>query len=176
MRVVLVTTALAAAALVAAPVAPAAQAGAVGPGRITRAVHSAERSRGLWATINICSSRRYPNALGIRGQMPTLGFRTLLAMQIQVDYWSAAKQRFMPIQSSAATTTLSLGNASSGLQQDGAVFPFKPKAGLLNATITFTWTRAGKVIGKTQRRTTAGHHDADFGSPPRYSAAQCRIK
>ena len=31
------------------------------------------------------------------------------------------------------------------------------------------------LIGQTVRRTTAGHHDADHGSPPHYSAAQCRI-
>ena len=55
------------------------------------------------------------------------------------------------------------------------MFPFNAHTGLLNATITFSWTRDGKVVGQTRRRTTAGHPNADYGSPPRYSAAQCTI-
>ncbi|MGZ4172584.1 MAG: hypothetical protein ACXVRN_14575 [Solirubrobacteraceae bacterium] len=173
MRAALLTTVLAAAALVAGVPASAAT---VGPARIARAVRAAEKSRSLWATVNICSSRRYPHDLGVRGQMPTLGFSSSLSMVIQVNYWSTASKRFLPIQSNLATTRLSLGSATTGLEQDGAVFPFQPHTGLLNATITFIWTRAGKVIGQTVRPTTAGHHDADHSSPPRYSAAQCAIK
>jgi hypothetical protein len=93
-----------------------------------------------------------------------------------VDYWSTGAKRFVPIQSSTATTSLALGRPSTGLQQDGAIFPFKAHTGLLNATVTFTWRRAGKVLGQTTRRTTGGHPDADYGSPPHFSAPQCRIK
>jgi hypothetical protein len=173
MRAALATTVLAAAVLVTLAAAAAA---AVGPRRIAAAVSKAERSPSLWATVNICSSRRDPDSLGIRGQMPTLGFPASLSMVIQVDYWSTATKRFVPIHSAAATTTLSLGEQSTGLQQDGAIFPFKAHTGLLNATITFTWRRAGKLLGETERRTTAGHPDADYGSPPHFSAAQCTIK
>jgi hypothetical protein len=172
MRAALLTTVLVAALLVAS--APA-RAGTVGPARIARAVRTAEQSPSLWATVNICSSRKYPHALGVRGQMPTLGFSTSLTMVVQVNYWSAAGKRFVPIQSKLATTRLTLGSATNGIEQDGAVFPFAAHTGLLNATVTFIWTRGNKVIGQTVRRTTAGHHDADHGSPPHYSAAQCRI-
>ncbi|HEY2316896.1 MAG TPA: hypothetical protein VGH67_01240 [Solirubrobacteraceae bacterium] len=172
MRAALVTTVLAAAVLLAAvPVSAA----TVGPARIARAVRTAEKSRSLWATVNICSSRRYPHALGVRGQMPTLGFSASMSMVVQVNYWSTASRRFLPIQSKLASTRLSVGSAATGLEQDGAVFPFTAHTGLLNATVTFIWTRSGKVIGQTVRRTTAGHRDADHGSPPHYSAAQCRI-
>ena len=172
MRAALVTTVLAAALLVA--VVPA-SAGTVGPRRIARAVRTAERSPSLWATVNICSSRTHPHDLGVRGQMPALGFSASMVMVVQVQYWSASSQRFLPIQSNLATARLSLGKTSSGLEQAGAVFPFPPHTGLLNATVTFIWTRGGKMIGHTVRRTTAGHRDADHGSPPRYSAAQCQI-
>jgi hypothetical protein len=172
MRAALATTVLAAVILV---VLGAAAAGAIGPRRIAAAVARAERSSSLWATVNICSSRRDPDSLGIRGQMPTLGFPASLSMVIEVDYWSTAKQRFVPIQSASATTTLSLGRQSTGLQQDGAIFPFKAHTGRLNATVTFIWSRAGKVLGETERSTTAGHPDADYGSPPHSSAAHCTI-
>lgn len=173
MRAALVTTVLAAAVLV---VAGAASADGVGPGQIARAVRRAEQSRSLWATVNICDTRKYHNEIGVRGQMPTLGFSSTLYMVVQVNYWSASQHQFLPIQSRLATTRLSLGSISSGQEQDGAVFPFSAHTGLLNATFTFIWSRSGNVIGQTVRRTTAGHTDADHGSPPHYSAAQCRIK
>lgn len=175
MRAALVTTVLAAAALVAVG-AGGAQAAGVGPAQIARAVQSAERSRALWATVNICDTRRYRNDFGVRGQMPSLGFSAKLYMVVQVNYWSSKQHRFLPIQSNLATTRLSLGSSTNRLEQDGAVFPFSAHTGLLNATFSFIWTRGGKVIGQTVRRTTAGHRDADHGSPPHYSAAQCRIK
>jgi hypothetical protein len=172
MRAALVTTVLAAAVLVAAGPASA----GVGPGQITRAVRKAEQSHSLWATVNICDTRKYRNDIGVRGQMPTLGFSSALSMVVQVNFWSEGRHQYLPIQSNLATTRLSLGRSANGLQQDGAVFPFSAHTGLLNATVTFIWTRGGNVIGQTVRRTTAGHTDADHGNPPRFSAAQCRIK
>lgn len=145
--------------------------------QISRAVHAAEHSRTLWATVNICDSRRHPNTLGVRGQMPALGFRATLRMRIRVDYWSTAKKAFVPIHSRDAVANRSLGRVSSSrLLQDGAEFRFAPHAGLFNATITFTWRRDGRLLGKVRRTTTAGHHRADYGSPPHYSAARCRIR
>jgi hypothetical protein len=176
MRAVLVTTVLAAAVLVAAGAGGAESAGAVGPGQIARAVRSAEQSRALWATVNICDTRRYHHDIGVRGQMPSLGFSSTLYMVVQVNFWSEKQHRFLPIQSNLATTRLSLGSTANGLEQDGAVFPFRAHTGRLNATFTFIWSRGGTVIGQTVRRTTAGHTDADHGSPPHFSAAQCRIK
>jgi hypothetical protein len=174
MRAALATTVLAAALLVV--LAATAAAAAVSPQRIAAAVAKAERSSSLWATVNVCSSRKDPDSMGIRGQMPTLGFPASLSMVIGVNYWSTTTKRFVPINSATATTTLALGTHSTGLQQDGAIFPFKARTGRLNATVTFIWRRAGKVIGQTTRRTTGGHPDADYGSPPRFSAAQCTIK
>jgi hypothetical protein len=174
MRAALATTVLTAVVLVTFWAVTASA--AVGPRRIAAAVAKAERSSSLWATVNICSSRQNPNSIGIRGQMPTLGFAASLSMLIQVEYWSTTSKRFVPIQSATAATTLALGRQSTGLQQDGAIFPFKAHTGLLNATVTFTWRRAGRVLGPTTRRTTRGHPDADYGSPPHFSAAQCTIK
>lgn len=173
MRAALLTTVLAVVLFVASVPASAST---VGPARIARAVRTAERSKSLWATVNICSSRKYPHALGVRGEMPTLGFSSTMSMVIQVDYWSTTSHSFVPINNNLAVTRLSLGSAVTGIEQGGAVFPFKAHTGLLNAKITFSWARGGQVIGQTVRRTTAGHHDADHGSPPHYSAAQCLIK
>ncbi len=144
--------------------------------QITRAVAAAERSKALWATVNVCSVRRTGGGtLGIRGEMPALGFSATLAMKIQLNLYSATAKRFEPIDYKTARVLVSPGRFSTGLQQDGAVFPFPAKAGLLNATVTFSWLLNVKTIGATTRTTTGGHRDSIFGRANRYSAAQCRI-
>lgn len=176
MRGRLATTFLTAA-ISATATAPAAAAPPPTRRQIARAVSTAEHSKSLWATVNICNSRRHPDVLGVRGQMPTLGFSAQLTMRIQLNYWSTTAKAFKPITSPNAVATRRLGSLTTGLQQDGAEFRFgKTATGLYNATVTFTWTRSGKVLGRVKRTTTAKHHDADFGSPPHYSAAKCLIR
>ena len=145
--------------------------------QIHQAASRAERSGSLWATINICSSNGAGNGgtLGVRGQMPSLGFSSTLRMTVQLGYWSQKHERFMAIPGARAVANLSLGSSSTGLQQDGVVFNFKNSAGLLNASVDFTWTRGGRVIAEAGRITTAGHHDADYSRPAHYSAGDCRL-
>jgi hypothetical protein len=141
--------------------------------QIATALRNADRSHALWATINICDTKRYPHTLGVRGQMPDLGFPAWLSMRIQVSQYSTSQRKWIP---TTATKLVRLGRSSHGLQQGGYVFTWPPHTGLLNAHITFMWKRSGKLLGQTVRRTTAGHRDADFGSPPHFTAKECRIK
>ncbi len=55
-------------------------------------------------------------------------------------------------------------------------FQFPSHAGRLRGSATFSWKRAGKVLGRAERLTTAGHRDADFSDPRGFSAATCTIK
>jgi hypothetical protein len=137
--------------------------------QIAKAIKQAEASESLWATVNICNSKRYPNAVGIRGQMPSLGFPAWLSMKIQLNWWSG--KQFVP----ATVKLVRLGRWSHGLQQGGARFDFPSDAGLFDASVQFIWRRSGKLLGRKTLATTAGHPNADFGSPAHYSAARCRI-
>ena len=145
--------------------------------QIRQAASRAERSGSLWATINICSSRGAGKGgeLGVRGQMPALGFSSTLRMTVQLGYWSRKHERFMAIPGTSGVADLSLGSSATGLQQDGVVFGFNDSAGLLDASVDFTWTRGGHVIAEASRITTAGHHDADYSRPVHYSAGTCRL-
>jgi hypothetical protein len=144
------------------------------PAQIQAAVRNAEHSQSLWATVNICDTKRFQNTLGVRGQMPALGFSASLSIVIQVNFFNRAKKRFEPIPK--ASMKIPLGTVATGLQQGGATFTFKPRTGLLNARIEFVWTRGGKVIGSTSSRTTGGHKTADFGNPAHFTAPQCQIR
>ncbi len=173
----LVTAAIAAAATVATPVAIEAQAAASPgnptPAQIRRAVASAERSPNLWATVNICGTSRERGLIGIRGQMPALGFAAQLALAIRFSYYSASTHRFEPVPH--LSKQVPLGATTSGTIQGGAAFGFSPPV-RLEATVAFTWSRAGRVLGTVTRQTTGGHHDVKDSSPPGYSAATCALR
>jgi hypothetical protein len=68
-----------------------------------------------------------------------------------------------------------LGSGSNGLYQGGASFGFQPTADL-RGQITFTWTLAGKVLGRASRMTVGHIKNVDFADPSGYSAATCVIK
>jgi hypothetical protein len=161
----------AAAALAAAP----ASALASGPSaaQIRAAVGKAERSNELWATINICNTRRHPRQLGVRGQMPSLGFRSQMYMTFDVTYRSSAHGAFKPVPKTK--NKVMAGQASHKLIQDGRTYSFNPSSALLAGMVTFTWWRDGKVLGRTTLKTTGGHRHVDFADPPGFSAATCKI-
>jgi hypothetical protein len=141
------------------------------PRQIRAAVRNAERSKNLWATVNICNTASHANTVGIRGQMPTLGFATKLRMQFRVEYWSG--KAFTPV--AGVSKTITLGPAVHGVYQAGVRFPFAPHAGLLRGSVSFEWRRRGRRVAQVTRSTRKGHPDADFGDPQRFSSGVCLI-
>jgi hypothetical protein len=142
------------------------------PAQIRAAVAFVQRSRAMWATVNVCNTARHPNSIGIRAQMPSLGFTAALAMDFQVDYYNYAHRRFEP--DPGVRKRVELGSESNRLRQGGVMFSFNPPA-VLSGTVTFSWRLGAKVVGEATRRTAHGVHGADFGDPPGYSAATCRF-
>jgi hypothetical protein len=149
-----------------------------GPTRaqIRRAVGHAERSSYLWATVNICTPHvRRGGLVGIRGEMQALGFRSTLSMTVRLRQYDRSRARFVAIRGTTATRTVTLGRLRTGVHQDGAEFHYAADTGLLDATVTFTWTRNGRRLGEVTRTTTSGHHSAAFAEPAGHSAASCRL-
>jgi hypothetical protein len=159
----------------AAALAPpsAALAGGPSPSRIRSAIRSAERSKQLWATINICNTRHHKREVGIRGQMPSLGFRAKMYMTFEVTYRLGTKGPFKPLPSTKATVLA--GQASNKALQVGRTYPFQPSSAWLAGSVTFSWALGKRVLGSTTRETTGHHHHVDFADPPGYSRAVCRI-
>jgi hypothetical protein len=143
-----------------------------GPTRaqIRAAVRRAEHSKSLWATVNICNTTRHPKTIGVRGQMPSLGFAATMSMRVQVDYWTGTQFALDP----GVSKRVALGDPTNRIIQGGANFTFQPPV-ILSGTITFEWKLAGKVIGHTTRLTGHGYRHVDGGDPPGYSAATCRM-
>ncbi len=176
-RVAIATTVLVGALAAGTPPAATATASSAGanptPAQIRTAIARAQRAKTLWATVNVCDTRADPNVLGVRGEMPSLGFASWLSMEIHLDYYDQAKQSF--VTDPGTVKTIRLGRSLHGLQQGGATYTFKGPTPMLQASVRFIWRRSGQTLGATSMLTTGGHPSADFGSPPRFSAATCQI-
>lgn len=160
-----------------AAASPGGTTGSTGPAtpsakRVSAALSRAARSPGLWATINICNTRKHPDTIGIRAQMPALGFATSMEMVVTLGYYTTATDSFKPLSSSS--TPLSLGEASSGYHQDGVTFKVKPPA-KLDATVKFIWSSGTKQLGTITRTTVKGRAGVQQGDPPGYSSNTCAI-
>jgi hypothetical protein len=142
------------------------------PRQIRAAVASAERSRDLWATVNVCDTKRAADMMGVRGQMPAIGFKTGLSMEIRLEYYNFKQQRWTPVP--GVSQLIRLGSFSSGLDQDGFSFLLTPS--LYRGAVTFKWTLSGKVIGSASRRTVRNLRHVDGGDPPGYSHARCQVR
>jgi hypothetical protein len=142
---------------------------------IRAAVKRAERSRQLWATVNICDTAKHPNVLGIRGQLPALGFPTVMSMLVQVDYYVTADHRFERDKNvRPVRVELSQKAQATGLWQGGVEFSFPPPA-VLSGTVTFQWKLGGRVIGEVTRPTVHGVKGVTHADPPGHSTATCTI-
>ena len=110
--------------------------------------------------------------LGIRGQMPSLGFPASHELDIRVDFQPTPKIGFKP---SKVKKSVPLGDSSNRLLQGGFMWQFPQGTGTLRGTVTFVWRRGHQLLGHVTRTTSGDHHDVDFGDPRRFSAAQCTI-
>jgi hypothetical protein len=140
--------------------------------KIRADVARAEHSSQLWATINICNTKAHPDTVGIRGQIPALGFAAAMTMQVRLQYYTTATGTFKPLAHSE--TPLSAGTAASGLRQEGVSFKVSPPA-ILNATVMFSWKIGNRLLGSTTRTTRANIKRVQQGDPAGFSAASCRI-
>jgi hypothetical protein len=157
-------TAAAAPATGSSPPAPTAR-------QVQAAVRKAKRSTDLWATVNFCNTKSHPNTIGVRGQMPSLGFAAKLVMQFRVQYWNG--KAFTPVR--GLSKTIALGSVTRGVYQAGVGFPFAPHAGLLRGMVTFEWRLGNRRVGQAMRSTRKGHPRADFGDPKGFSSGSCVI-
>jgi hypothetical protein len=162
-------------ALTAICVLPVAGAQAKAPtgAQVRKAVRAAERSRNLWATVNICNTAAYRHTLGVRGQMPALGFNADLRMTFEVDYFSSARHAYLPLKGVA--NKVDLGSATKGYYQAGVRFDFKPHSGQLRGRVVFSWRYHGRAVGSITKVTSPGHSNAQYGNPRGYSRATCSI-
>jgi hypothetical protein len=167
------------AAAVLAPAAGAeAQSSPAGPTDPPPRTPTVERSRLLWATVNVCDTPGAPDTIGIRGSMPgSADPEERMFMRFQVQYFSASDGRWHQVRSGGDSGFVRVGPARFESRQAGRSFRFAPKSGsvLLRGAVTFEWRRGAEVVRRARKRTTAGHRSTAGADPAGYSAANCTI-
>ena len=140
-----------------------------------------QKSRHLWATVNVCDTERHPDTLGVRASMQGSGRKgESMWMRFRVQFFDLDEQRWHNFTSSDGTDSgyIRIGrHARYKARQSGFLFPFMPEVGdryLLRGAVEFQWRKGGRVVRNARETTTKGHRTA-LADPRNYSAATCEI-
>ena len=131
----------------------------------------------LWATVNVCDSKKQPDVIGIRGSMPGTGKKGDMLMRFRVQYWSGKAWR-MVRGDAADSGFLRAGSSRYKTRQAGVTFNFAPDddgTQLLRGYVQFEWREDGKVVRRKTRITERGHRSAKGADPSGYTAGDCVV-
>ena len=149
------------------------------PIAVAGAQKTAEDSRHLWATVNVCDTERWPDTIGIRGSMPgSKDARETLWMRFQVQFMSAADGRWHSVPEGGDSGFVSVGSARIKARQAGRSFRISPRKGeqvLLRGKVSFEWRLKDVVTRTASSRTTRGHKSSAGSDPPGYTTSTCTI-
>jgi hypothetical protein len=139
-----------------------------------------KRTKRLWATVNICDTKRSPDTIGIRASMPGNGRKKdRMYMRFRVQYFSTQDNLWHNFVAEGTDSGFrKVGSGRARARQSGWSFPFDVADGQryeLRGHVNFEWRRGRKVVRRDAVRTRAGHATT-VGDPKGYSAASCVIK
>jgi hypothetical protein len=134
----------------------------------------------LWASVNKCDTKAFPDTVGIRGSMPGLGKRrTIASMRFRVQFKRTSDGAWLDAGPDATSGWKRLGPVNRAVLESGQDFTFEPPKGgkhVLRGIVDFRWSRGGEVVRQRSRVTTGGHPSSAGGDPKGYSAAGCTIR
>lgn len=154
-------------------IAPMALAAAFAPA----SMHALERSRALWATVDVCSPSDQPSTIGVRGSMPGDGHSgDLLYMRFRIQYQEPSSHKWVNVVKGADSGFVKVGSARVA-RQDGQSFRFAVggQAFTLRGYVTFQWRHGSSVLGTANKVTQTGHTSLLGADPKNYSAATCKL-
>ncbi len=143
-----------------------------------QAAYSADDTREVWATVNVCDTADAPNTIGIRASMP--GSRSgaeVRWMRFVVEYHAPAADRWIRLADGGDSGYLRVGKGRRP-KQFGRSLRIELPAGrsVLRGRVYFQWrTEGGDVLQSARARTRRGHRSNAGADPPGYSAATCTI-
>ena len=138
-------------------------------------LYAARAPKNQWATVNICDTKKHPNAIGIRARMPGNGTSQHMRMRFFLQYlkkgaWTRVK--------GAMSAWRDAGSADFTWQELGWTFTIndlKPGDGYrMRGLVKFQWRKHGKIVRSAHAYTSAGHATG-HGDPPNYSASTCFV-
>ncbi|MEJ7797230.1 MAG: hypothetical protein WKF42_01930 [Solirubrobacteraceae bacterium] len=144
-----------------------------------------EKSRHLWATVNVCDPADPragigPDTIGIRASMPgARDGRELMYMRFRVQFLGEADERWHNVKQGGDSGWTKVGRARYKARQSGRNFRLSPPGGkasiLLRGKVSFEWRLKGEVVRRATTLTTKGHRSSAGADPAGYSVATCTI-
>jgi hypothetical protein len=141
----------------------------------------AKRVKDLWATVNVCDTKKSPDDMGVRARAPGDGSRAQIYMRFTAQFRSGGEWKRVD---RGRSKWLRAGSARFLNQEIGYTFSFhKPEPGrsyLMRGFVQFQWRDRRKhhrhrvVVRRAQRYTEAGH-PTEGAEPKKFSAARCTI-
>ena len=131
--------------------------------------------RDLWATVNICDTKKNPDMLGIRARMPGTAKRERMYMRFTAQFRKKGRWRAVD---NGRSRWIKAGSAQNEFQERGFTFPIRAGEGasfLLRGYVEFQWRKGGRVTKRLTRVTTGGHPTRS-ADPRGFTAARCRIE
>jgi hypothetical protein len=168
--------------VLAALAVPAATAG----GATQRKVITVQKSRQLWATINVCDPVDPPaslglgdNTIGIRASMPgSADGREIMYMRFRVQFFKDADQKWHNVSNGGDSGWQRAGLARYKARQSGRYFRFTPASTptlLMRGKVNFEWRLRGHVVRTAVKLTTKDHKSSAGDYPAGHSEATCTI-
>ena len=117
--------------------------------------------RPLWATVNICDTKKSPNALGVRTSVPGNGTNQRIFARYTAQWWSAAQQQWLTVGGSGVTDWVFVGDADMSERQAGWTFRFvQPPQGttyVMRGVVELQWREAAQTARKARKARRARH-------------------
>ncbi len=165
--------------LLAALALPIASAGA------QKRIPTVEKSRHLWATVNVCDPSDPPagigpDTIGIRASMPgSRDGREIMFMRFRVQFQSDVDKKWHNVSQGGDSGWMKVGRARYKARQSGRNFRLTPPANkttiLLRGKVNYEWRLRGEVVRKAASRTTKSHKSSAGAFPAGFSEATCTI-
>ena len=145
----------------------------------------------LWATVNICDTPAFPDAMGVRASMPGNGTRQRMYMRFHATFYDRVGQAWYPVEGVRDSPWIFVGNATIRARRAGWTFQFEPPPpgsdSVVRGVVEFQWrkrkrtrrkrgTRREVVVDSARANTRHGVPNVEGGDPPGTSAGLCVIR
>jgi hypothetical protein len=140
-----------------------------------------DKSKLLWATINVCDTVKHPDTIGIRASMPGSGRKgERMFMRFQVQYFKASANQWANGDATADSGFRPVGSAKYRRRESGWNFSITPppagQSYRLRGIVTFEWRKGDEVVRRVRTKTHGGHGTTTGADPKGFSAAECTIQ
>jgi hypothetical protein len=144
-----------------------------------KAARTEKGGAALWATINICDTRKSPNAFGVRVSVPGKETGRRVYARFSAQSWNPPKQRWLGMAGPGKSDWIYLGSGDRSANQGGWTFRLsQPPTGttyVVRGIVELNFRNKAQASKRRVLVTEAGKSGVKGGDPAGTSKATCVI-